>query len=135
MFSYTKRGSLSTAIKIGQFVSNNIQWTDNSGHLLSYEEINEWDRYELANRCLNEIFYFDNDQDPYNLIGGSEYIEIFLKECAIKIDELIPKRYFVKHSSYYNTYNTTDGTILIKKFISKDDHESTKRLIYKIKKG
>lgn len=69
------------------------------------------------NSCLSEI-------------EGSQNKDKFLKEVAIKIDELIPDRFFVKyHQHHPSTYGTIDGSVLRTYFKGIDQHEETTGLI------
>lgn len=80
---------------------------------------------------LARAFYEAKYNSNPNKIGGKDNEELFLKEVTIKIDELIPKRYFVKYHQYYqNKSEEIKGTLLQQKFLSKEDHEETKDLIY-----
>lgn len=127
MFDYCINSKRGVIVNIGQFLSHSVNWLDTEGKLLSVNIINEWDRLQLA-----EQFAANNYTDPRYGDNASiiENKALFIKEVAIKIDELIPKRYFVKFHSMNNTYNTKDGTILQKHFKNKDSHKETRGLIY-----
>lgn len=131
MFEYCSRNVASISTTLGNFLSNSIKWTDESGNLHTIETINNWDRFKIAERYINEYYAPIEFGGKYNDIGGIKNKELFLKEIAIKVDELIPRRYFIKYCAFNNVYNTSDGTKLKDKFISKNNHSFTKDLIYK----
>ena len=127
MFDYCVNSKKGIVINIGQFLSHSVNWLDSEGKLLSVDVINSWNRVQLA-----EQFATKNYNDPRYGDNATilENRDLFIKEVAIKIDELIPKRYFVKFHSMNNTYNTKDGTILQKRFKNKDSHKETRDLVY-----
>lgn len=130
MFEYCIREDCSIVNTIGQFLSHKVKWIDEEGNLLECEIINSWDRRLIAERYLEEYFHYPKNDYTYKCIGGSNNKDRFLDEVALKIDEFIPKRYFVKYHQAHNTYGSTDGTVLQTKFINKDHHEVTKKLEY-----
>lgn len=134
MFEYCSRNIISINSTIGNFLSHQVSWEDSSGELLNPDVINEWDRYSIARRYLNEYFCPIGLDENLSAIGGKCNEELFIEEVALKIDELIPKRYFVKYCLKHNIYNSGDGREIAKKFTRKDDYEFTRLLKYKILK-
>lgn len=132
MFEYCNRNIISITSTIGNFLSNNVEWKDKNNKLLSVDKINEWDRYHIAKRYMNEYFCRGLDDNRYLSIGGINNKDIFLREVAVKIDEYIPRCYFRKYCTENNIFNTKNGTRLVDLFISKDDHEFTSGLKYKL---
>ena len=130
MFEYCKDSTATISSKIGNFLSHKIKWIDDLGNLLPPEQINEWDRKELANKYLNEYVCFDKYDKDYLQIGGIANKIKFLNDVALKIDELIPKRYFIKYHQINSNARKQDGSVLATKFTDKDNHLETKDLIY-----
>lgn len=125
MFSYCSATPINIKIAIGNFLSHEWSWVDEEGNFVTVEQVNQWDRYQMA------IEYFEwRNQSRLSEIGGAKNKEKFLKEVATKIDEFIPARFFVKyHQHNPSTYGTTDGTVLRTYFKGIDKHEETKGLI------
>lgn len=127
MFEYCKTPEKSILIKIGNFLSHEVEWIDENGEFVSCEAVNEWDRYEIA-----KAFFRTKDNFDYNLIGGALNHKKYINELAQKFDELIPKRYFIKYHQFHKvTFDNTDGTFLNNQYNGKDNHEETKNLIFK----
>lgn len=127
MFEYCINSKRGIVVNIGQFLSHSVNWLDSEGKLLSVDVINSWDRLLLA-----EQFATKNYNDPR--FGDNAAIlenrDLFIKEVAIKIDEFIPKRYFVKLHNMLNTYNDRDNSVVQRQFKGKDYHAETRGLIY-----
>ena len=134
MFEYCLRNKISINSSIGNFLSHAISWENSDGKLLSPDIINQWDRYSIAERYLNEYFCPIEYGNNLSNIGGEKNKDLFIQEVATKIDELIPKRYFVKYCLKHNIYNSGDGSEIAKKFTGKDDYCFTRSLKYKILK-
>lgn len=130
MFEYCTRSIISITSTIGNFLSHDVKWITTSGKLYSPKTINKWDRKKIATRYLEEYFCPSKYDPEYSGIGGVENRERFINEVAVKIDELIPKRYFVKYHQISKKYGTTDGSYLPSYFLGKDNHPETKDLIY-----
>lgn len=125
MFSYCEESPLTINIMIGQFISHELEWIDEKGNFVTIEKVNQWNRHEMA------IEFFEwRYQNYLSKFGDIKNKEKFLLEVAIKIDQLLPSRFFVKYHQYNSTiYKTKDGTILRKYFNGIDKHEETKGLI------
>lgn len=134
MFEYCSRNLISITSNIGNFLSHTISWEDSNGELFTPDVINNWDRYSIAIQYVNEYLYPKGYDSNISHIGGEQNKELFINEVALKIDELIPKRYFVKYCLKHNIYNCGDGSRIVKKFTKKDDFEFTKDLVYKLSK-
>ena len=127
MFDYCVNSKKGIVINIGQFLSHNVNWLDSEGKLLPVDVINSWDRVQLAEKFTTKNYNDPRYGDNATIL---ENRDLFIKEVAIKLDELIPKRYFVKFHSMNNTYNTKEDTILQKHFKNKDSHKETRGLVY-----
>ena len=119
--------------KIGTFLSHEVKWTtdeDNVVTFVSCEEVNAWDRTELATQ-----FVMSFGRSCRRMIGGGENLDLFIKEVAEKIDEFIPMRYFVKYHQFleedspYHDELGKDGSMLRLKFKGYDYHNETRGLI------
>lgn len=130
LFEYCKRSKASIGTTLGEFLSHKVKWTHPSGRLYSPYTINNWDRKKIANRYVDEYFCTGRYGHTYDDIGGKGNREKFVSELAIKIDEFIPRRYFVKYHLSTNKYGTMDGTYISSMFKGKDAHSETKDLIY-----
>lgn len=130
MFEYCQREVRGIILNIGQFLSRNVGWEDEKGDLVDYKQVNSWDREALAIRYLEEYVYYPKDDGTYTCIGGVKNKRKFIQEAAIKIDEFIPKTFFIKYAQKYNTYEESDGSVLKRMFKNKDAHDITKNLIY-----
>ena len=125
MFSYCTRNLISITSTLGNFLSNNVCWTDNNGDLYSTDIINSWNRMDIAEAYIdNYVKKYDKHLDT---IGGEKNKDLFIRELSIKIDEFIPKRYFCKYNEIYNKNKSIDFN---PQFISKDKHDITRNLIY-----
>lgn len=122
MFKYCVDKKSTIFIAIGNFLSHIVIWEEDDGTFVKQQTVNKWDRMYLA-----KAFYQAKYNSNANQIGGKHNEELFLKEVAIKIDELIPKRYFVK---YHQDISNKKGSLLQQKFLGKENHEETKDLIY-----
>lgn len=131
MFEYCERNIISITSTIGTFLSSKVKWENEDNSLISIEEINNWDRYHIAQRYMNEYFCPKRYNNSYSAIGGIENTDIFIKEVATKIDELIPRCYFRKYC-IKNEIFKSNNIRLKEMFISKEDYEFTKDLEYKI---
>lgn len=131
MFEYLdKQTQKSLNTKLGTFLSTQVDWLDSEKNLISYDIVNSWDRKKIAERYLEEKIHWSKSDITYNCIGGIANKQLCIDELSIKIDQLIPKRYFIKYCQFHNIYNTSSGLELGNKFISKDSHDITKRLIF-----
>lgn len=135
MFKYCERSASSITTTIGTFLSRNVNWKDDNGSLISVDEVNSWDRESIAERYLYEYFCPKKYDSSLEAIGGEKNKGKFIKEVAIKIDELIPKRYFIKYNQANSEKGHIDGGLLASQFAGKDEHEITKDLIYKHKEN
>ncbi len=131
MFEYCRRKKRGIGVNIGEFLSHSVNWLGDEGDILPIELINEWDRVELATRFVDNKYFKPPYGDDYKMIGGIENKEKFIEEVAIKIDEFIPKRYFVEYHLLKNTYGAIGKGDIGKKFKGRDNHEETKNLVYK----
>lgn len=130
MFDYCKKSELSLNTTIGTFLSHNVKWTEEDGSLVSVETVNSWDREDIARRYLHEYLCHESYDPDMNKIGGKSNESLFIKDVATKIDEFIPRRYFIKYHQINKTDLYTGSNDLQNSFLGKDEHEITKDLIY-----
>lgn len=130
MFEYCERSAGSIATTIGTFLSHNVNWKNDDNSLISVEEVNSWDRELIAKRYLYEYFCPEKYDSTLEAIGGEKNKNKFIKEVSIKIDEFIPKRYFIKYNQLNSKKGHIDGGFLSSQFKGKDEHEITKNLVY-----
>lgn len=74
MFSYCSATPINIKIAIGNFLSHEWSWVDEEGNFVTVEQVNQWDRYQMA------IEYFEwRNQSRLSEIGGAKNKEKFLK--------------------------------------------------------
>ena len=127
MFEYCINSKRGIAVNVGAFLSHKINWLDNEGKLVSVDVINSWDRLLLAEQFASNYYTDPRYGDNAAIL---ENRDLFIEEVAIKIDEFIPKRYFVKLHNMLNTYNDRDNSVIQRQFKGKDYHAETRGLIY-----
>lgn len=136
MFGYYTGNKSDLSRRIGKFLSETVQWEkkkevngETTVEFVSCEEVNEWDRFQLAELFLAT----DGDGLQYLLINENN-IGLFKKDISVKIDELIPVRYFMKYheflgekSKYWDELTQLKG--IKKQFRGAVFHEETRNLV------
>ena len=130
MFEYCNKSVASISTTLGTFLSHKVKWVNDNGDLLTQEEINSWDRESIAERYLYEYFCPKEYDKELNAIRGITNKDKFIKEAAIKIDELIPRRYFAKYNQINKKTENPDKDCSSNDFLGKNEHKITKDLVY-----
>lgn len=135
MFEYCNCSESSFNTTIGNFLSHKVKWITEENTIVSVDTVNSWDRKEIATRYLYEYFCPTKYDPNLNSIGGPSNKELFIEEVAIKIDEFIPRRYFLKYNKMNQSNNSSSKNNEDNTFLGKDKHEITKGLIFKYKEN